>query len=125
MRFLYNKYQAKKKEILEVELDQPTKVKFMTASEFKKYTLGKSHSFYGGRFEETPVRFVVPFDSMWHVVIEKGSYHKPMDLKASCKLTDPDRRVLSSIAADAPEHIRRQAMLDQQEEASVPDAEEQ
>lgn len=112
MRFLYKQFQAKKKEIIEVEIDQPTKVKFMTASEFKKYKKGKTHSFFGGRFEESPIRFVLPFDSMWNVVIEKGSYHEPMQITASCRLMMPDRQVTSSIAADAPAHVRAQSWLD-------------
>lgn len=34
MRFLHQQYQAKKKEILEVEIDQATKVKFMSGMDF-------------------------------------------------------------------------------------------
>lgn len=119
MRFLYKQFQAKKKEIIEVEIDQPTKVKLMTASEFKKYKNGKTHSFYGGRFEESPIRFVLPFDSMWNVVIEKGSYKQPTDLKASCRVMMPDRQVVTSIAADAPAHLRAQGWLDNGEVEAI------
>lgn len=112
MKFLYKQYQAKKKEIIEVEIDQPAKVKFMTAVEFKKYRMGKTHTFYGGRFEETPVRFVLPFDSMWHVVIEKGPRREEVGVKASSRLLMPDRQITTSIAADAPPHLRAQGWLD-------------
>ena len=33
MKFLYKKFQAKKKEIVEVRIDRPTKVRFMTAED--------------------------------------------------------------------------------------------
>ena len=59
MKFLHQSIEAKKKEIIEVEIDTATKVKFMTGKEFKAYKGGKTHSFYGGLFEESPVRFVV------------------------------------------------------------------
>lgn len=115
MRFLYKQTQAKKKEVFEVEIDRPAKVKFMTASEFKRYKNARTHSFYGGTFEETPIRFVVPFDSAWCVVIEKGSYRAPVDIVAGVKLLPPDRNYLSSIAVDAPEHLRLQMSVDEDE----------
>ena len=84
MRFLYQPFEAKRKEIIEVEIDQSTKVKFMTAREFKSYKLGKTYSFHGGLFEESPVRFVVPFDSNWHAVVDHVARH---DLHGLWRLT--------------------------------------
>lgn len=109
MRFLYQPFEAKRKEIIEVEIDQSTKVKFMTAREFKSYKLGKTYSFHGGLFEESPVRFVVPFDSNWHVVVEKGTYYDPLEITAKCMLLNPNNLVRSSIAVDAPAEIKRLA----------------
>lgn len=106
MRFLHKHYPAKKKEIIEVEIDRPAKVKFMTAFDHKQYKLGRSHKYFGGRFEESPVRFVVPYDSVWHVVVEKGTHYQPLDVAARCRLMLPDRDARSSIAADAPDHVR-------------------
>jgi hypothetical protein len=106
MRFLHKQYQAKKKEILEVEIDRPVKVKFMTAFDLKLYKMGKTHRFYGGLFEESPVRFVVPFDSVWNVVVEKGTHYSPIEVNATCRTLPPDRQMLSSVASDAPDSVR-------------------
>ena len=106
MKFLHQRFPAKKKDIVEVDLDRPARVKFMTAREFKYYKMGKTHSYFGGRFEDSPVRFVLPFDSVWTVVVEKGTHSSPIDVKAACKLLPPDRGMLSSVAIDAPAHVR-------------------
>ena len=112
MKFLHKQYQAKKKEILEVEIDRPTKIKFMTAFDFKHYKLGKTNKYFGGLFEESPVRFVVPFDSVWHIVVEKGSHYQPIEVQGRCRLLLPERGIRSSVASDAPAHVRDQAALD-------------
>ena len=110
MKFLYRTFEAKRKEIIEVEIDQPTKVKFMTARDLKAYRMGKTYSYHGGLFNESPIRFVVPFDSKWNAVVEKGTFRLPMEVKASCKLMSPNGLVRSSIAVDAPPEIRKFAM---------------
>jgi hypothetical protein len=107
MRFLHKTFEAKKKEIIEVEIDKPTKVKFMTGRDMNAYKKGKTYTYYGGMFEETPVRFVVPYDAVWSVVVEKGTFRQPLDVHASCRLMPPNSMVRSSIAVDAPEHVRQ------------------
>lgn len=113
MKFLTQAFEATKKEIIEVTIDQPTKVKFMTGREMKAYKMGKTHTYYGGLFEESPVRFVIPFDSMWNVVVEKGSYRDPLTVHAHCALLPPNGTVRSSIASDAPEHVRLAGLSDE------------
>jgi len=125
MKFLYKKFQAKKKEIVEVRLDRPTKVRFMTAVDFKRYKNGRSFNFFGGTFEDPLVRFVLPYDSVWHVVVEKGSHYQPIEIEATCQVLPPDRQALSSVAIDAPAHVREaeqqaQLLMDN-EEAPVQD----
>lgn len=102
MRFLHKQFQAKKKEIIEVTIDRSTKVKFMTALEFKSYRNARTYSYYGGTFDAGTIRFVLPFDAIWNVVVEKGAYHAPLDVHASSRLLPPDRDVLSTVALDAP-----------------------
>jgi hypothetical protein len=109
MKFLHKTYDAKRKEIIEVEIDQPTKVKFLTAKEYKAYTQGRTHTYFGGLFEESPVRFVVPYDGHWNVVVEKGTQRNPLAVNASCRLGMPNNTVTSSVAADAPAHVRELA----------------
>ncbi len=106
MKFLHQKFPAKKKEIVEVELSKPTRVKFMTASEFKRYTAARTHTFFGGSFEKGTIRFVLPFDSIWTVVVEKGTKSTPLDVRAACRLLPADRDALSTVALDAPAHVR-------------------
>ncbi|MBK7753155.1 MAG: DUF1883 domain-containing protein [Flavobacteriales bacterium] len=78
----------------------------MTAVDFKRYKNGRSFNFFGGTFEGSLVRFVLPYDSVWHVVVEKGTHYEPMDMNAQCRVLPPDRQVLSSVALDAPAHVR-------------------
>ncbi|HOZ41119.1 MAG: DUF1883 domain-containing protein [Flavobacteriales bacterium] len=116
MKFLHKTYEGKKKEIIEVEIDKPTKVKFMTAKEYKAYTNGKTHSYFGGTYEESPVRFVIPYDGNWNVVVEKGTLRQPLAVSASCRLTMPNSQVRTSLAADAPAHVRELELSAGQEE---------
>lgn len=101
MKFLHLKFPAKKKEIVEVALSKPARVKFMTASEFKRYSGARTHTYFGGMFDKGTVCFVLPFDSVWTVVVEKGPKSAPVDVSASCKLLPPDRDALSTVATDA------------------------
>jgi uncharacterized protein DUF1883 len=112
MRFLHKQYQAKKKDIVEVEIDRPAKVKFMTAFDLKNYKLGRTYKYYGGTFDESPVRFVVPFDANWNVVVERGTHYVPLDVQAQCRLLLPDRSIYSSVALDAPDHVKKAAALE-------------
>jgi hypothetical protein len=97
MRFLHKTFEAKKKQIIEVDIDVATKVKFMTGKDMKMYKLGKTHTYVGGLYEESPVRFVIPFDSIWNVVVEKGTHHAPIEVHATCKLLNPNSTVRTSI----------------------------
>ena len=106
MKFLHQTIEAQKREIIEVEIDKPTKVKFMTGRNLKAYRMGKSYTYYGGMFDESPVRFVVPYDGKWTVVVEKGTYKEPLEVHASCTLTPPNELVTSTIALDAPASVR-------------------
>lgn len=121
MQYLYKQFQAKKKEIIEVEIDRPTKVRFLTAVEYKRYKNCRSFTFYGGTYDSSPVRFVIPHDAVWYVVVEKGSRYSPVPVQARCRVLQPDRQVLSSVALDAPAHVRdaedRAALM----EAEVPE----
>ncbi len=85
MKFLFRKYQAKKGEIIEVNLNSPAPVKFMTAAEFKRYTGSRTHTYFKGRDEDGTIRFALPFDNIWHAVVEK----EEDGISATCKLCPP------------------------------------
>ena len=118
MKFLHQTLEAQRNEIIEVEIDTPTKVKFMTGRDYKAYRLGKTHTYFGGLFDESPVRFVVPHDAKWTIVVEKGTHRQPLEVHASCRVTQPNGLVTSTIALDAPAHVK-QALLngEQRDEA--------
>jgi hypothetical protein len=118
MKFLYQSFEAKRKEIIEVEIDRSTKVKYMTGRDLKAYRQGRTYSYHGGLFEESPVRFVVPYDSVWTVVVEKGTYANPEEVHAQCKLLNPNSKVRSSIAVDAPPAVRDHALQGAVEDAA-------
>ncbi len=105
MRFLYKPFEAKKKQIIEVEIDVPTKVKFMTGKEMKAYKQGRTHTYIGGLYEESPIRFVVPYDSVWNVVVEKGTHREPIAVNAQCHLIAPNNSVRTSIPVDASQDV--------------------
>ena len=71
MKFLFRKYQAKKGEIIEVGVNTPAIVKFMTAAEFKKYAGSRTHTYFKGREADGTIRFSLPFDNIWHAVVEE------------------------------------------------------
>lgn len=98
MKFLFRKYPAKKGEIIEVNLSSPAPVKFMTAAEFKKYTGSRTHTYYKGRDEGGNLRFVLPFDSIWHAVVEKVDD----GISAKCKLCPPSPQENRFMAEAAP-----------------------
>jgi hypothetical protein len=113
MKFLFKQYQAKKKEIIEVELDRAARVKFMTAMDYKRYKNTRTHTYFGGLYEESPVRFVVPHDGLWHVIVERGTTGEPNPVAAQTRLMLPNRAVITSIAADAPAHVRALAAAEE------------
>ncbi len=110
MKFLHQTLDAQRSEIIEVEIDTPTKVKFMTGRDLKAYKHGKSHTYFGGLFDESPVRFVVPHDAKWTVVVEKGTHREPLEVKASCRVMAPNGLVTTTIAIDAPAHVREASL---------------
>ena len=102
MKFLYNSFKAKKKQIVKVSLSRPTKVKLLTAFDLKKYKQGRTHRYRGGFFEESTIYFRLPADGIWYVVVEKGSHSAPIEVEASVELLPPDKKQAETEAADAP-----------------------
>ncbi len=88
MRILQKPIKAKKGQQVEVTFSRPTKVKLLSAGEFKKYKRGKTHKYYGGWQETSPVVFTIPDDGMWHAVVEKGSYNDPIQVEGNAFLVE-------------------------------------
>ena len=105
MRFLYNSFKAKKKQIVKVSVSRSTKVKLMTAFDLKKYKQGRTHRYRGGFFESSPIIFRLPADGVWYVVVEKGTHSEPFEVEASVQLLPPDKKQTESTASDAPKNL--------------------
>lgn len=88
MKFLYRKYPAKRSEVVEVLPSHSTAAKFMTAAEFKRYAGGRTHTYFRGQGQDK-ISFTVPFDGIWHVVLEKAKDGVAVDLSAQCRLCMP------------------------------------
>ncbi|MCB0772504.1 MAG: DUF1883 domain-containing protein [Flavobacteriales bacterium] len=97
MKFQHRKYPAKRGEVIEVGLHGQAMVKFMTAKEFKNYAGGRTHTYYKGRPEGDSVRFVLPFDGIWHAVVEKAKDQ----VAATCKLRAPNPELARAVLQEA------------------------
>ncbi len=86
MRFLHQRLKLKRKQMIKVHFSEPTNVKLLSAPEFKKYKLGKTHTYYGGAHTNSPASFEIPYDGIWHAVIEKGTYNNPIDVTGNVEL---------------------------------------
>jgi len=86
MKFLHKPFQAKAKDKIEVTFDRPTKVLLIEKREFERYKKGITYRYRGGYSENSPVEFTIPFDGVWHAVIEKGTYHHPINVTGNAKL---------------------------------------
>ncbi len=95
MKFLHQPFQAKAKDRIIVEFSQPTKVMLLHESQMKPYKQGRTYEYRGGVSDNSPVEFTVPFDGVWHAVIEKGTHKNPLDVSGSAKLKRPKPATLN------------------------------
>ncbi len=86
MKILQKPFTAKEKDKIEVTFDKPTKVLLIESSQFTRYKKGLTYQYRGGKAEQSPVTFTVPFDGIWHAVIEKGTYTNPLEVTGNAKL---------------------------------------
>lgn len=82
MRYLHCKIIARRGDVVQVKHSQPTRVLILEERDFKRYKNNQSFNYFGGHQEEAPFEFILPRSTNWHVVVEKGSYYAPIDLKA-------------------------------------------
>jgi len=86
MKFLHKPLKAQAGDIIRVEFSRPTKVLLIQSRQFEKYKKGKTYHYRGGAAEKSPVEFTVPFDGIWHAIIEKGTFNKPLDVSGNAQL---------------------------------------
>lgn len=95
MKFLHQPFSAKAKDKVVVDFDKPTKVLLIHHDQFEKYKRGRTFQYRGGMAENSPQEFEVPFDGVWHAIIEKGTYKHPLNVSGSAKLVKPKPRTLN------------------------------
>ena len=80
MKILQQPVKAKRNQIIEIIFDQPVVVRLLSKNMFPKYKNGAKHTGLGGFYEKSPAKFTVPYDGIWHAVIEKGSHSNPINV---------------------------------------------
>ena len=83
MKFLHQQLRLDKGQKVKVEFDTPTRILLMDENNFIKYKRGRTYTYFGGSFEDSPVAFEIPFKGVWHPVIEKGTYKNPIEVKGT------------------------------------------
>lgn len=102
MKFLYQRFNARRGQKVQVEFSTPTKVKLLSSSDFDRYRKCRTNSYYGGQYEKSPAIFEVPNDGEWVAVIEKGTHYNPMEVEGKVTLLGDDANVKTTKALDAP-----------------------
>ena len=95
MKFLHQPFRAKSRQIIHISFDKPTWVRLIHEEEFERYKLGKTFRYRGGYFQDSPVEFEVPFDGVWHAVVEKGTHFHPLNVTATARLEQPKLETLN------------------------------
>lgn len=85
MRYLHGKIKANKGGKITVTISKKTRVLILSERDFKRYKNNQTFTYFGG-VKEGSYDFTATKSGVWHVVVEKGSYHKPENIKASFSL---------------------------------------
>jgi hypothetical protein len=86
MKFLHKSFRAKAKDKIEIEFDRPTRVLLLESRLFRRYRKGIEVEQIGGYEKNSPVIHEVPYDGIWHAIIEKGSYRNPLNVSGDARL---------------------------------------
>lgn len=93
MRFIHKPLVSMKKgTLVKVTFSQPTKVKLMTTRNFDKYKKGRTHQYFGGHYDASPIEFTIPTDGNYNCVIEKGSFNSPIDVTGDVEIAGMAKR---------------------------------
>lgn len=127
MKFLYNSFKGKKKQIVKVSIDTATTVKLLTAYDHGKYKKGQTHRYRGGTFNSGDIFFRIPADSIWYVVVEKGSNNNPIQVQARVEVLPADKSIPETVALNAPPPASNgasKAVIEEESEEEVAEVEE-
>jgi hypothetical protein len=86
MKYLHQILKAKKGTHIKVHFSEPTKVLLLGDYQYKNYKDHKTYNYRGGELQKSPTQFEIPNDGLWHVVIERGGYFNPKNIKAAVEV---------------------------------------
>lgn len=95
MKFLHKPIKANPYQSISVEFSRPTKVLLIHSTHFDRYKKGKTYEYRGGYAEKSPVVFDIPFEGIWHAVIEKGTFKNPINVSGNAKLIKSKHKTLN------------------------------
>ncbi|HAW20552.1 MAG TPA: hypothetical protein DCX14_10245 [Flavobacteriales bacterium] len=113
MRFLHGKIKAQSGEKIKVSISKPTRILIMPMREFKKYKENFTFTYFGGQKEDS-YEFTVPKAGTWIVVVEKGTYLKPIDIEVK----------ISKESAPAAAPKRKEKKKNKKKEVEAPELED-
>lgn len=53
----------------------------MDTSNFQNYRSGRKYSYFGGHFNQSPIRLAIPNSGNWHITIDLGGYSGTVNSK--------------------------------------------
>jgi hypothetical protein len=115
MKILQQAVKAKRNAIIQVHFDTPVVVKLISRNMFPKYKNGAKHVAQGGRFEQSPAKFTIPYDGVWHAVIERESHYNPIAVKGRVELLPPEIKETAYFDANEDESVGIEEAVPQEE----------
>ncbi|NQV53008.1 MAG: DUF1883 domain-containing protein [Flavobacteriales bacterium] len=124
MRFLHGKVKANKGGKIKVSISSPTRVLIMNDRNYRRYKNNQTFTYYGGA-KEGLYEFNVPSTNIYNVVVEKGSYARPIDIKVSIEVEKGVAKTHSVPRSLATTLDEADAKLDEQHEVATQTPEEE
>jgi len=124
MRYLHGKAKVNKGGKIAVTISKPTRILILSEKDFKRYKNNQTFTYYGGE-KKDGYEFEAPKSGFWHVVVEKGTYHKPVEIKASISVTKgavnthSSPRSLASTLDEADEQLDKLQQKEEEEEETT------
>ncbi|MEQ9187121.1 MAG: DUF1883 domain-containing protein [Cryomorphaceae bacterium] len=85
MRFLHGKAKASKGDKIRISVSRPTRILIMNSSNYRRYKNHQTFTYFGGQKEGT-YEFTVQSTNIWNVIVEKGTYAQPIDIKVNIEI---------------------------------------
>ena len=103
MKYLYQRFRARRGQKVQVDFSKPTQIKLLGTRDFECYRKCRTNTYYGGHFEESPAIFSVPNDGEWVVVIEKGPMSAPIEVEGSVTILADESKLEENASVPAAE----------------------